>query len=103
MLKFKSHCPNCGADITVDVLRGRIDAPCGHRLRIRAKRNGWISCIFAFFLVVTLSNYTHSYFVKIPMGGFLELALAMILILAVVSVLYKIFGFDNVYQVVERK
>lgn len=103
MLKYKAQCPICQGDITVDVMRGKITAPCGHVLRVRAKQNGWISCIFAFFTAVTVTNFTHVYFVKMSIGSVLELIVALAIVMIVVSILYAIFGFDNVYRVEERK
>ncbi|MEF9920794.1 MAG: hypothetical protein RR945_03015 [Erysipelotrichaceae bacterium] len=103
----KTKCPVCGCEIKYHAISGKIEKECDHRLRIKPKLNAWLCNIFAFVSVLFLMPEleTHRDYSQLQHLG-LEVGyvvVACLLALIIIMILYKLFGFDNLYKVEERK
>lgn len=106
MLKQKGKCPVCGAELKYYAISGKIEKTCEHNLRIKPKRNAWISNIFSFVCVIYLlpDLEVKDSLTQIEKIGiqFLYIFVAFAIALIILSVLYKLFGFENLYKIEER-
>lgn len=103
MLKEKMKCPICGKEFIYNAFNGKIEKTCTHKIRVKAKLNAVICMIFTFMAIILpfskMSKPKESNEMILFAYAMAALAIALIAALIIIVILYKIFGFENLYKV----
>ncbi|MEG0520045.1 MAG: hypothetical protein RR520_02620 [Erysipelotrichaceae bacterium] len=107
MFTKKTKCPMCGCEVKYHLISGKTEQECDHILRFKPKLNAWLCNIFAFVSVLFLmpelepnSKLSHLQQLGIEV---VYVVVACLLALIIILIVYKLFGFENLYKVEERK